>query len=88
MLGALLITVYGSGRVYADVQRQRGIAVFAQARSVAGAAPDQPHWSDGRIRAYARAFASEPQTLPEAVLRIPGVKLAVPVYADTSGRNL
>jgi len=48
--------------------------------------PDQSRWSDGRIRAYAGTFAA--QTLPEAVLRIPSVQLAVPVYADTNETNL
>ena len=81
--GAALIASYGAVRAYADVQRQEGIAAFRQARL-----PDQSAWSEGRIRAYAPDLASHPERLPEAVLRIPGVKLTVPVYSDTSARSL
>jgi sortase A len=83
IVGATLIASYGAVRAYADVQRQEGIAAFRQARL-----PDQSSWSEGRIRAYAPDLASQPERLPEAVLRIPGVSLTVPVYSDTSARSL
>ncbi|HEY4645975.1 MAG TPA: class D sortase [Steroidobacteraceae bacterium] len=52
-------------------------------------APDQTHWSEGRVRAYAaQVTESESQPLPAALLRIRRVELEVPVYADTSERNL
>jgi sortase A len=78
------------------VRRQEGIDAFTHARLATHAphfdmmtsAPDQSAWSDGRIRAYALNRASQLPILPEAVLRIPGVNLAVPVYADTSAANL
>lgn len=96
ILGLALVATYGALRVSAEVQRQKGIAAFAQVRAAlevppAGLmtpAPDRSNWSESRIRAYALNFVADTQVLPEAVLRIPGLKLSVPVYADTSARNL
>jgi sortase A len=96
ILGVALIATYGAMRSDAEVRRQEGIAVFTQARlamhaphaNVMTSAPDQSAWSDARIRAYALNRVSQPSIVPEAVLRIPGVDLAVPVYADTSAANL
>jgi sortase A len=92
ILGVTLIATYGAMRAYADVRRHEGIVAFTQARLVSQTVvmtpPDQSSWSDGRIRAYALNRVSQSEELPEAVLRIPGVKLAVPVYADTSAANL
>ncbi|HLF10884.1 MAG TPA: class D sortase [Gammaproteobacteria bacterium] len=52
--------------------------------------PDQTHWSESRVRAFAARMTepAESQPLPAALLRIPRVELEVPVYADTSERNL
>jgi sortase A len=96
ILGVALIATYGAMRVHADVQRQEGIAAFTRARSALDVRqsglttppPDRSNWSENRIRTYALSSISESQALPEAVLRIPGLKLSVPVYADTSARNL
>src|SRR6185503_16507750 len=38
--------------------------------------------------AYAASMAARPTVAPEALLRIPSVKLSVPVYADTSADSL
>ncbi len=52
--------------------------------------PDQTQWSEGRIGAHLSgaeaSVASVP--LPLAVLRVGSVRLEVPVYADTTERNL
>lgn len=96
IVGITLIATYGGMRAHANLQRQDGITAFTQARlamrapqaDVITSPPDQSAWSNGRIRAYALNLVSQPAALPEAVLRIPSVKLAVPVYADTSERNL
>jgi len=96
ILGVTLIATYGAMRASAEVQRQEGIAAFTQARlavrtprlELTTSGPDQSAWSDGRIRAYASTRVSPPPSLPDAVLRIPRVKLAVPVYANTSAANL
>jgi sortase A len=50
--------------------------------------PDQSQWSRSRIGAFVKGFTSGPQVVPEALLRIPGVRLMVPVYANDSKRNL
>lgn len=96
ILGVTLIATYGAMRVGAEVRRQEGIAVFTEAQvalrapqaDIVTSPPDQSAWSKGRIRAYALSRVSQPPMLAEAVLRIPGVNLAVPVYADTSAANL
>jgi sortase A len=96
ILGAALLTSYGAVRAYADGQRQEGLATFTYARMALSASrldlatdlPDQSTWSDSRIRAHALNLVSQPHMLPEAVLRIPGVKLTVPVYADASASSL
>jgi sortase A len=95
IVGATLITSYGAVRAYADVRRQEGIAAFTHASlalnapqaDVTAPPPDQSTWSEGRIRAYALNSVVPPE-LPEAVLRIPGVNLVVPVYSDTGARSL
>ncbi len=50
--------------------------------------PDQTHWSQGRIRAYAKARGRAKAGLPVAVLRIRRLGLAVPVYAADTARNM
>lgn len=61
-------------------------AVIVPAQS----APDQTRWSASRIREYAQSAAQigESAALAAAVLRIPRVALEVPVYSDSSERNL
>ncbi len=56
----------------------------------ASSAPDQTHWSESRIRAYAARGneSAASRQLPAALLRIRSVGLEVPVFADTSERNL
>jgi len=96
ILGVTLIATYGAMRASADVRRQEGIAAFTQARlalrapraELTASGPDQSAWSAARIRAYAATGVSQPPSLPDAVLRIPSVHLAVPVYANTSASNL
>lgn len=84
--GVLLTAMYFGTRAYGEVERRQAVSSFTQARSVA---PDQTHWSASRIRAYAvPALSAESAPLPAALLRIRRVGLEVPVYADTSERNL
>jgi sortase A len=72
----------------AHVTRDTGQISFEHV-SAAPPAPDQTHWSESRVRAYAaQVTRPESQLLPAAVLRIRRVELEVPVYADTSERNL
>jgi sortase A len=58
--------------------------------SVAGADPvppiDQSLWSSQRVRAFAASVASP--EVPQGVLRVPALEIAVPIYAGTSELNL
>lgn len=47
---------------------------------------DQSLWSGQRVRAFAEAIASP--GVPRGVLRVPGLEMAVPIYAGTSEINL
>ena len=78
--GLAALLVVAGARIYGEHERQHAVAAFSAARS----APDQSDWSPGRIAAFAAAEAGQPL----AVLRMPGVALEVPVYGDTSERNL
>jgi sortase A len=57
---------------------------------VAGADPlppiDQSLWSSQRVRAFAASIASP--GVPQGVLRVPALDIAVPIYAGTSEINL
>ena len=101
-LGALLALVYATARIAAEQERAAGIeAFYVEAAATPVAAPptpsseeleappahvDQSLWSAERIAAFAAA-AAEPG-VPRAVLRIPSLDLAVPVFAGTSELNL
>jgi sortase A len=96
VIGVMLIACYGAVRVGAEVSRREGIESFTRLsaaprsvpREIAAAPADQRLWSAARIRAYALDFSAHPNAVPEALLRIPSVKLFVPVYADTSVESL
>jgi sortase A len=49
--------------------------------------PDRSLWSDQRIRAY-YAASGDTSDVPEGVLRVPALRLEVPIYAGTSTRTL
>lgn len=101
-LGALLALVYATARVAAEQERAAGIeAFYVEAAATPVPAPptpsseeleapaalvDQSLWSAERVAAFAAA-AAEPGG-PRAVLRIPSLDLAVPVFAGTSELNL
>lgn len=85
ILGVTLIGSYAAARAYADAASRQGLEDFSRVRT---SAPDQSRWSDGRVRAYALSATAPTNSIPLAVLRIPGLELTVPVYADTSDANL
>jgi sortase A len=90
----VLGTGWATARGVAWVSERRSLRAFEEARSVASAvvaapgaaspAPfiDQRLWDPGRIRAYARAL-TRPAPPPMAVLRIPRLRLEVPVLEGT-----
>jgi sortase A len=98
--GVLLLVLYAATRWWYAQARDDGVAAFAAARAEAAqvswqpaapaarAAPsvDMSMWSPERI---VRFRESQPTAnMPQAVLRIPSVKLVVPVYDGTSDQNL
>ena len=77
-LGVLLLASYGAVRVHGQVMQDRALQAFDEARQ----AVDFSLWSEGRIEAYHNTPA-DPNRVPLAVLRIPGIELEVPVFDGT-----
>ena len=92
MLGTLLLATYLGSRWWYAHGRDEGVAAFDEARGTIQRAPpaaegvDVSTWSPERIERY-RAAAST-AGVPLAMLRIPALKLAVPVFDGTSEHNL
>lgn len=99
ILGIALLGGYAAARVSFEHARQAGIEMFRQDRQAQEAVPplarpgppaapavDQSLWSEQRIRAFAASAAGPGR--PEALLRIPEIGLAVPVYAGVTDANL
>jgi sortase A len=75
--GIALLATYAGARTHGEVERREAIAAFDRA-------PDQSDWSASRIAAYREAKSGAPL----AVLRVPSAGIEVPVFGDTSERNL
>jgi sortase A len=60
---------------------------FQRARALAWAAPDQSLWSPERVRAWRQSLIGS-EAPPLAVLRIPSLKLEVPVLEGTDDATL
>lgn len=103
ILGVAMLSAYGGVRYRQALARDAGVAAFELSRHERGDAtstqiasgpaaaavrnrPDMSTWSAQRIEAYRKS--SQASAIPEAVLRIPRVGLAVPVFAGTSEPNL
>lgn len=97
LFGVGLLLAYGIARTWAWQQQQEGLEEFANLRVQDAASvetwtppanvfsvpdPDRALWSAKRVRAYETNGA--PSTAPLGVLRIPSIKLAVPIYEGTS----
>jgi sortase A len=99
-VGVLLLVLYAATRWWYAQARDEGVAAFAAKHAAAQAAPSQPAatplrvdsavdmstWSRERIERYRDSLRAA--HVPQAVLRIPSVKLVVPVYDGTSDHNL
>jgi len=99
-LGALLLATYAGAQWWYAHGRDAGIAAFAAARDEAMRSPpasaarrdlsasrvDMSTWSPERVARYREA--EHAPGVPLAVLHIPAVKLAVPVFDGTSEQNL
>lgn len=96
VIGLALIAFYFSSTIRFESERREGIEMFTQAQAQAAAnspiAPSSGIPSPAPIIDQQQA-PREPETtetgsLPVALLRMPGVDLEVPVFADISERNL
>jgi len=88
-LGLVLLTGYLAVRAEGTLSSRAGLEQFerarlaAQAEALAPRAPvDRSLWSDSRVRAYEETL-DEPLEAPLAVLRIPAIRLEVPVWEGT-----
>ena len=87
--GLAALLAYAGVRGVGEHERHEAIAAFSAASAPSAPAldaspPDQSDWSAERVAAYEAAEAGRPL----AVLRVPGADLEVPVFGDTSERNL
>jgi LPXTG-site transpeptidase (sortase) family protein len=100
-LGALLTGLFLVGWLGGDWQQRHALAVFSAAQAAAQAEPAAalPAAASGVVDAGrgplvpllatdVAAMVDPSATLPVAVLRIARIELEVPVFADTSERNL
>jgi sortase A len=99
-LGLSLVLFYGVARAWSERARVEGIEAFRQASAtssatlrVAAADPTTPSasidkslWSEKRIAAYAESLSTP--GVPEGLLRIPSLRLEVPIYAGDNELNL
>ena len=81
--GALLVSMVALARLDGEAGRASGIAAFDATTTV----PDQSLWSPERIRDYEASLAAVTDA-PLAILRIPALKLEVPVYGTDSELHL
>lgn len=82
MVGLALLASYFVAVAHGEVERRDAVAAFTGAY----ADPDRSDWSPGRIAAFEASAATG--SMPLAVLRIARVELEVPVFGDTTERNL
>lgn len=97
--GLTLLLLVGVAREWSEHARAHGVETYRRAHIQSGHTgvaselvkthrnpPDQSLWSKQRVLAFAKS-ASGAET-PEGLLRIPSLKLEVPIYAGTSEINL
>jgi sortase A len=99
-VGATLLVSYAGARAWYAYSRDQGIAQFQALRNEShetsppavfdpaenADAVDTSTWSRDRIARYQASLHSD--AIPQAVLRIPALKLAVPVFEGASDENL
>ena len=91
-LGLIGVMAWGSYYIRSTTSTHQDLERFAalgapNVNTPIGAEPDQSLWSSTRVSAWRRAV-SEPRPAPLAVLRIPKVRLEVPVLPGTDDRTL
>ena len=86
--GLVGLVWWGAFHVGVAMSTRHDLAVFAAAQSLAQVeAADQSLWSPQRISAWLKV-RNEPAPAPLAVLRIPKIRLEVPVLPGTADRTL
>jgi sortase A len=81
LLGAALIGLYGAAQLSFGAARAQGVAAFRALNAV-----DKSLWSEQRALEFASSVLA-PGT-PEGVLRIPSLRLEVPIYSGATETNL
>lgn len=78
--GIALLTLYCGVRIWSAEASQQAVLTFREVR------PDTSTWAPERLAAYRRSLGET--LLPEVVLRIPSLRLEVPVFAGTNEQAL
>jgi len=86
--GVSLLVTYATTRAWYTHSRDEGVAMFEAATALARTvdAVDMTTWSRARVDRYRESLRES--LAPQAVLRIPSVKLVVPVFEGTRELNL
>jgi len=86
--GVSLLVTYATTRAWYTHSRDEGVAMFEAATALARTvdAVDMTTWSRARVDRYRESLCES--LAPQAVLRIPSVKLVVPVFEGTRELNL
>ena len=82
-LGLAGLVWWGAYQLRVTTETRQDVQRFATLK----ATPDQSLWSPKRVSAWRQAM-SDPAPAPLAVLRIPKIRLEVPVLPDTDDRTL
>src|SRR5215207_5601291 len=87
-VGVSLLVTYASTRAWYTQSRDRDVATFEAAAVLARSVDpvDMTAWSRARVDRYRESFQAS--LAPQALLRIPSVKLVVPVFDGTGELNL
>lgn len=87
-IGISLLVVYASTRAWFANRSEHEIATFEAATVLARTADpvDMTTWSRARVDHYRKSLREN--LAPQALLRIPSLKLVVPVFEGTSELNL
>ena len=99
LMGLLVVLFYGVSRAWSERARVEGIEAFRQieaahpealrlaaADSATPRDVDKSLWSEKRVSAYAESLTVP--GVPEGLLRIPSLRLEVPIYAGETEVNL
>jgi sortase A len=86
-VGLLLLATYFGIRDGQTSAARHGLADFQRARWLSWTSPDQSLWSPERVRAWQVSLAAS-KAAPMAVLRIPSLKLEVPILEGTDDATL